>query len=249
MYYSFMMSSKTIALTVMATLLFLTACQQQNTVVAITPDTVLAEKIAEEQRCANVICGQNEECEAGNCVCTQKYKSCNEKCIPTAGCCTQDDCDDNNFCGEDNTCHKKQQTCNYYEAWDIETEECTCAIGTKFCQAQNICIPQNHCCTPIDCTFRRDICVPTNYAAGICITNPSLHCKTIVEGNQARFTLGNESFVIAVTNIFEKGNTAMRINDKTTTLTFNTSETLNKNAAISVQHIKNLGGVCKKFND
>lgn len=233
----------------MATLLFLTACQQQNTIVATTPDSQLTEKIAEEQRCANITCGQNEQCKGGTCVCIQKYKSCNEKCIPTAGCCTQDDCDDNHFCGEDSICHKKPQTCNYYEIWDTSKEECACDKGTKFCEAQNICMPEKHCCIPTDCTFRRDICVPTNYAAGICITDPSLHCKTIVEGNQARFTLKNDSFVIAVTNIFEKGNTAMRIDDKTVTLRFNVSETLNEDSAISVQHIKDLGGTCKKFND
>ena len=245
-----MISSRTFIL-IIATLLFLflAACKQQNTIVATTPDEALTTRLAEEQKCTNVVCGQNEQCQGGTCVCTPKFKPCNAECIPTAGCCIQDDCDDEHFCGEDKECHKKPQTCDYYQIWDAQKEECTCITGTKFCQEQNKCIPESHCCIPTDCTFRRDICVPTNYAAGVCIKDKSLHCRTIVEGNQARFTLSNQSFVITITNIFEKGNTAMRINDKARTLTFNASEQLTQDSAISVPHITNLGGTCKLFND
>ncbi len=230
-------------------LLLLTGCQQQNTLVATTPETEFAEKLAEKQKCANVMCGQNEQCSGGECVCADKYKSCNGTCIPTEGCCIQDDCDDEHFCAENNKCHLSPQTCDYYEEWNAEKEACDCTQGTKFCQAQNKCIPENHCCTPTDCTFRRDICVPTNYAAGVCVRDPSLHCKTIVEGNQARFTIDNTPLKITVTNIFEKGNTALRIEDAVKTMQFNTTEQLTQQATISVEHIKNLGGTCKLFND
>ena len=230
-------------------LILLAGCEETDTLVAESPDEAVAEKIAEEQVCAGVICGVNQQCKAGVCGCGQKFKLCGDACIPTAGCCVQDDCDDNHFCADDNQCRKKPETCSYNQEWDAAKESCKCAAGNKFCQEQNKCIPEKNCCVYQDCTLRRDICVKTSYLASVCINDPALHCKGVIEGQQALFNLPTTEFKVRIKNILEQGKTIVTINDEQKTLDINAPHQLDTTTTIKLEQIKTIGGVCKTYND
>lgn len=229
-------------------LFFLAGCEQ-DTIIAQPPDEALAQQIHEQQACATLTCRTNEQCKNGACVCADNFKDCGGMCIPTTSCCSHDDCTEESFCDTDNHCHKKPQTCDYNQQWNTATESCSCISGTKFCETQNKCIPQHHCCVVEDCTLRRDVCVPTIYSASVCINDPKQHCRNILEGAQQRFTLETKSFEILLQNIFQDGAARLLIDENATTATINETVQIDDETTLLVEGVKSLGGTCKTYND
>lgn len=231
-----------------ALLLFLTSCAN-NAIVAESANETILQKISEEQKCKTTTCSANQKCIAGNCVCEQRFKDCNGKCIPSRACCTEADCEEGAFCNQENTCKSYPKQCAYNQEWNITNETCTCIQGTKFCEPQNKCIPSKNCCVPSDCTFRRNLCSDTNYIASVCIKDETKHCKSINEGRNELFSLKDDTyFRIHVNNIVEKGSTNIIVNKNISKkLLFNTSTQLTDNLTIFVDEIKELGGVCKTY--
>ena len=233
--------------------IFLQACQQAS-IRAETPDDALLQKLSEEQKCANKICSQNQQCVSGDCICQSGFKDCNNACIPSISCCSADDCSEGQYCNEQNVCKISPKLCSYLQTWDAETESCVCSDNAKFCDLQNKCIPKNHCCDVLDCTFRRDICQETKYSARICIKDDLLHCKTINEGQNDLFLLKNDIndmyYRIHVNSIVENGNTNIIVNrNSSKLLLLNTTQQLAINSVIYADYIKHSGGVCKTYSD
>jgi len=242
------MKNAVIYLTLISLVLLIIACGK-NTIIAEQPDNELMQKISYEQKCKSIVCLQNQQCDAGNCVCAEGFKDCKGNCIIKESCCSDSDCANWQVCGEDSKCHNEQKKCEFNQKWDSVKDECACVQGTKFCERQKECIPNNSCCTATDCTLRRDLCVQTSYAASTCIKDPTMHCKSIVEGQKGIFSLGNETYKITVSNILEAGETALQINGKEQTIQLNTSQNLSDNSEIYVEQIKTLGGACKSYPD
>jgi hypothetical protein len=104
---------------------------------------------------------------------------------------------------------------------------------------------------PSDCSWRRDRCLDTNYAASICIKDNAKHCKSIGEGRSELFNLDDDSyFRVHVNNIVERGDTNIVINKNASKkLLFNKTAQLSDDLAIIVDEIKESGGVCKTYAD
>lgn len=239
-----------VLLLVVIFIVFLQACQQAS-IIAETPDEVLMQKLAEDQKCANKICGQNQQCVAGDCVCSSGFKKCDAACISSKSCCSSDDCSEGQYCNEQNVCKTSQKQCSYLQKWDAETGSCICSDNAKFCDLQNKCIPKNNCCSTLDCTFRRDLCQETKYSARVCIKDDAMHCKTIIEGQNDLFLLKNNDYNrVHVNSIIENGNTNIIINKNISKmLMFNVTQQFANNSIISVDSIRQSGGVCKTYSD
>lgn len=228
---------------------FLLQSCTQNVITSEPANETVAQKISAAQKCVGVVCGENQFCNTGSCVCKAGFRKCNDSCISNDSCCGDGDCDYGKFCSE-NKCRNIVRKCNYGEVWNSDNESCACASNTKFCELQSKCIPLNHCCVPSDCSFRRDLCLQTNNIVTVCVDDGSIHCKGVIEGRDALFSLANTDLRIKVTKIFEDSGVSVIIGkNESAVLEFNASQSLKNNISVYVEQIKSAGGVCKTYQD
>lgn len=210
----------------------------------------ILEKIVDEEKCDAITCGENEACSEGKCSCTEDFKSCDGRCVVKTACCSDTECGQEKFCGDDAKCHFSKRTCEFNEIWTVEKESCVCSENSRWCDAQRRCIPSNHCCVVDDCTGQRtaDVCVKTQYAPQVCIKDPLAHCKSIIEGQNGLFRIENNFFRVAVDDVIEN-KVLVRLNDVAKELMVQEDFFVNESIILFVDSVKALGGFCERSRD
>ncbi len=196
--------------------------------------------------CEDVTCPTGQVCQEGACGCPTGKKLCDEKCITSSACCTDDDCDSGSC--EKSVCVTPEE-CRFNEEW--KDGECACAEDHIYCREQDKCIGRNDCCVHSQCDrFQR--CVPTNLRASFCIKiDEKKQCKIISDLNRTElFEVKDYDFRINATEWWHDGSVTFSVNNESVHLDANatqkySNETLDVNVTLFHEGIEITGGFCK----
>ena len=229
----------TLFLVLTLTLIILSACSNGSiTAQPIAEDVIQKPKI--DELCKNIICPDNRYCELGKCICNEG-KICNNKCIPEDACCTDKDCKTDELCQE-LKCEK--QICPLYQVYDREKKKCVCNYSSKWCSAQNTCIPIKACCRHTECGFD-ERCVETRFFAIICINDDQKHCKSVIEGRYEKFKVGTEKYEVELIEILEDKRVKYKINGQPIIAVVKGKYDLGMGHKVHIEKIEFTGGHCK----
>jgi hypothetical protein len=195
--------------------------------------------------CDRITCSQNEQCQAGVCICTGK--KCEDRCLTTGACCSTADCQDGEIC-RNNRC-AKVETCGFSEAYDDEYTVCACSPGKVFCGPQNKCIDAGKCCSHADCpSFNR--CKPTLFRTSICVKfEEKKLCRTVADdGRDILFDLGEREGRIKLEKIFEDSSLIIRVGKENITLTPNSTAPF-LDGILWSEGVDVIGGQCEEDKD
>ena len=153
------------------------------------------------------VCGENQECSDGICICTTGFIGCNNACIPEDGCCGDSDCEEGEglICSE-NTCviNCEGIFCPLNQV--CAEEGCACKEETTWCEAQQRCIENDKCCDGHSCSEnrRKTICSKMTLSAEVCIVyEGTKSCKYVREQGKKNFYLDGLDLTISLDQVFE----------------------------------------------
>jgi len=230
-------------------LLFFVACSPSGEIVAqkitgeITTDveTSEIEEFEEESlSCDKVICSNNFVCEDGKCIC--KGKICGTFCV-IDGCCTEEDCNDNEQC-INHECIKSK-VCQFNQVFDEEQDKCVCKEDYFFCEEQNKCLNYGSCCHQGDCD-RYSSCVDTVWAVSICFQYPDKKlCRTLRDFIPEEVIITPEGdLFVKLEGIFSGGVAKIKIEDEVYNLAIDERISAAK-GTVWLEKITTFGGTCK----
>lgn len=190
--------------------------------------------------CETITCEENEICKGGKCEC--QGKQCDDKCIPNAECCTDEDCE--GLC-ENYKCVMPK--CRVNEI--LENGECECAEGYVYCEPQEKCIKKNDCCYHTDCP-RGDRCVDTVWRTRFCAESESKKtCRLLADNGMKEYIeIGNTALRISTNKWFTDGSVTFQINQENVTLPVNGTKIF-ENLKIYQEKEEILGGYCKEDDE
>ena len=195
--------------------------------------------------CSSVICGYNELCFKGECVCGDGFDRCDGQCISNESCCANEDCELSYFCNTNNECEKgcDDFLCNSNKICDDLTQECVCEPGTKWCQNQRKCISKDSCCTNLDCPDE-DGCVMTIAFVTLCIDDGGMvGCEKIPEGEEKTLFANDNKYTLFVKKIYDDGKILVRVNGELIEL--ETEYDVDADTVMYKKILKMFGGQCK----
>ncbi|MBD3361412.1 hypothetical protein GF358_01320 [Candidatus Woesearchaeota archaeon] len=222
-------------------LLLVSACSN-GTIEArpIDAKVVDVEINVKEKLCDEIQCKENQYCVNGECVCNDDLKMCKGDCIDQGLCCDSGDCGLGEFC-ENNKCVK--HVCPFNQIYDSKKESCVCDKDSNWCISQNKCIPLNNCCVHSDCGNNR-ACSPTYFWTSVCVDDGREKCRSILEGQNAYFTVNGKGTDIEVKSVSEDF-VSLKINDKEVNgHPVGAPYTLNPNAKLYIEATESAGGIC-----
>lgn len=194
-------------------------------------------------------CSNLQECVEESCVCKQGFKICNAVCIAETACCGDEDC------GESERCTNNQCTfscdltvCSANKVCDESLERCVCAEGYDFCDSQDKCIPEDHCCNRFDCGID-ERCLPTITSTELCVTSGVLKmCKVIDERIGKEITLKDKVYDVEVSNFFYLQRIDLIVNNQSYVLSPGKSIILDGDTTLVAQKMREKGGRCLDFD-
>lgn len=198
--------------------------------------------------CADVQCGANAYCDAGQCVCEDGFKRCGADCIRSTSCCVDTDCPPGKQCSG-GVCVDRP-ICAFNERWDEGRKECICADGAKFCEAQGKCIPAKHCCAHSDCDDDQR-CAATTYSATVCMKLDTKKCKNAHEGGIAQeFFFTETPHLVRMQKVLEGPRFDLRVNNETIRrIGINETNVLSDGTRLYVENMLVFGGNCREELD
>lgn len=223
-------------------LLFVVSCTNQ----------IEGQKVDEVEQpldpCVDITCGADEFCSDGACSCKPDFKDCNGVCISESSCCSDSDCSDEEVCSDGScefSCSKL--TCTSNKICDSDKERCLCPDGYTFCEEQDKCIPEDHCCDRFTCGVD-ERCLPTITSTEVCISDDSgKACKILDEDRPKTISWGGKSFDVKILNFFYLQNVVLTINDKNLTLEPGKQQSLDDFKVVA-QEMREKGGRCLDFD-
>lgn len=187
--------------------------------------------------CLKVDCETDKECKGGVCVCLEGTKDCKGDCIPLDGCCDDSECE--GHCA-DNQC---VDACTYGEQY--KDGKCVCAENYKYCDAQEKCIPQDYCCSFLNCRSFEE-CVPTTYTASICFQfENKKKCRLVSDLARTEYVEIGDLEISATPVLFGETNLQLRLDNETYALQPNVKIDL-KGIDIWAEDLKPMGGFCRE---
>ena len=196
-------------------------------------------KVTSAEACMNVACNSNNHCVAGDCVCNDGYKECNDECILNGACCTEDDCEADESC-RDYAC--APDNCKVHEEYDAEKNKCVCDSDSRFCSIQRKCIPKGNCCLHSECSNSDYRCVPTNSLAVLCIAK---QCKSVDADREASFLVKGVRYDVKINHFLQDGGIDITVNAIDYTVPKNGVQTIGAGVDLYIEDIEIIGGHCK----
>lgn len=206
------------------------------------------DEIVIDDPCAEIVCGAQEVCSEGICGCDEGYKECNNQCIPEDGCCLDSACGVGETC-EQNVCTFSCDNlqCESNKICSDDLQKCVCKAGYTWCELQNACIPEDHCCTKFDCG-RDEKCVSTQIRAEICLEKGNdRHCNLLNDIEPKKFLVDGKKFEILLSDNFYAEFATLMINNDNFTMA-DTERKQVENAIVWLKELKEVGGNCKIFD-
>lgn len=199
--------------------------------------------------CAEISCGKNALCTEGACACTQGYKDCNaedpgQTCAPTNGCCTDSDCKKDEICNEQSQCEFSCDnfTCDSNKICYPKQKGCFCPDGYRWCDLQNLCIPNESCCGKFDCTGDKS-CTKTIESARLCFIGKEKSCNYI--GTLKRdFTVDGNTYTVEAKKFHYNEKILIEVDSEAYELKTGDNVTLG-NITMHLEIIKTTGGQCQ----
>ena len=205
-------------------------------------------EVDENDPCFEVQCGQYELCSGGNCICQTGFKECNDQCIAEAACCADNECGIGETCVA-NTCTFSCENiqCESNKICSDQYEGCFCKDGYKWCNLQNKCIPDDHCCTKFDCG-RDEKCVNTAIRSEVCVEKgDDKHCRILNDLEPKEYIVGGTKFEIFLEDYFYTDSVELKINEDLVNMT-NRKRIQSKGAIVWLKDLREVGGMCKLFD-
>lgn len=196
--------------------------------------------------CGNLTCRSNQACVKGACQCLSGTKSCAGACIPKSSCCSEKDCQATESC-VNNTCQFScsRVICPTNQVCDESQKRCTCPSGYRFCQVQDKCIPQDHCCDKFDCG-RGETCIATVHSARVCLLLTHPACKYLGDKTSKVLKLeNNQSFDVTAAEFIYGGKVKIQVDDTSLVMSNNDREVLPSGVTVAVDDVRELGGGCR----
>jgi hypothetical protein len=224
-------------------LIALSACAQQNTLKA----QPINKTVAQTASCEGVACGQNQYCDAGQCLCEGGFKTCGSACIGQAACCGNRDCPSDRTCN--NGACVQRQVCAINEEWNAASQECICDEDSKFCSEQGKCIPRSSCCWHTSCDEDQR-CALTVYAGTICLKADTKKCRVVHEGRTLGYTFAQGDFDIRLNRVLEGPKFDVKVNnDSVRRVSIGEQNVVANNVQLYVENITTYGGGCRDEPD
>lgn len=224
-------------------LLFLSACSRGTITARPVDEQIIDVEVnVKSDLCEAIECNEDSYCVSGKCVCRDDLKMCNGKCIAKNLCCSSGDCDLGEFC-ENNICIR--HVCPFNQIYDPKKERCVCDADSNLCSAQSKCIPRSSCCIHADCGNDR-ACALTYFVASVCVDDGRVRCRSVIEGQNAYFTINGKSYDVEVTSV-SRDFVSLKINDlELEAQPVNVPYELTGYAKVYVESSRSAGGVCKE---
>lgn len=208
----------------------------------------LNETIAQDS-CFGIVCGENEICIEGSCGCAEDYKTCNNQCIPENSCCSDDECGIGESC-VNNACTFSCENvqCESNKICSEKRQGCFCKEGYKWCELQNSCIPEDHCCTRFECD-RDQRCIDTAIRAEVCLEKDNdMNCKILNDLDAKEFLVGGIAFEILLSDNFYTEMATILINEQSHNMTPGLRKLIESGAIVWLRNFDEVGGSCKVFD-
>ncbi len=224
--------------------LFLFSACSRGTITArpIDEQVIDIEVNVKADLCENVECNDDSYCVSGKCVCNNDLKMCKGECIKNNLCCDSGDCSVGEIC-ENNICIK--HVCAFNQIYDTDKEKCACNDDSKWCSAQNKCIPRKNCCVHADCSDDY-ACSNTFFMAMVCVDDGREKCRETLEGQNTHFRINDVSYDITVKSVSENF-VSLKVNDMDLDAQpVNVPYELTDTIKLYVESTRIVGGACKK---
>ncbi len=199
--------------------------------------------------CTGVVCESDKICVNGVCSCEPNKKNCNNLCINKKDCCTNLDCNQNENCIS-GTCvfSCKSVICPSNKVCEEDFKGCTCPSKYRFCNLQNKCIPNDHCCTAFDCgRGSENRCSATVTSSEICLfSSNKKSCKYYDEGRSKTVETDNKIYDVLVMKYNYTTNAQVAVGNNIYSITPGNKKEVDKEIGMILSPIKETGGDCNK---
>jgi len=242
------------AITTLAIIIFflfvITACSDGTLKSTPIVDEEVKDQVNEEpvdDACSAVTCSGDKICKEGSCSCDSGKKSCGDSCIDDNACCADDECRSGEKC-ESGSClfDCSNLVCPSGMTCDAKAERCLCPTGYKWCEKQDKCIPQDHCCSRFDCR-NDERCTNTITTAEICIQNSGKACKVFNTVGKKTLVLPSGEYNVNLTKITFLDSIDLMINDEKYIISRDQRAPID-DGEVFIQKFRELGGDCRDFD-